>query len=215
MWIKICGINDPAMIGPIAALRPDAVGFNFYRESKRCVTAERAAEAIRRLPAGIEPVGVFVNHTQDEIRSTCAATGITTVQLHGDQTPDFAAALTGLRVIRVYRISVKGLSCVGDDLHECRRLGLEPRACLVEPAVAGHYGGSGAMAPWDVIAAGWNRTEWPPLILAGGLTPDNVAAAAARVRPWGVDVASGVESSPGVKDPALVDRFIAAARGAS
>lgn len=215
MWVKICGINDPATIGPIAALRPDAVGFNFYAGSRRSVTVERAAEAIRLLPVGIEPVGLFVNHTLDEIRATCAATGIRTVQLHGDETPEFAAALAELRVIRVYRIGAEGLSRIGDDVRECRRLGLEPSACLVDAAVAGRYGGSGATAPWDVIAGEWNRDEWPPLVLAGGLTPENVGAAVARVRPWGVDVASGVESSAGVKDPSMVVRFIAAARGAS
>lgn len=215
MWIKICGINDPATIGEISVLGPDAVGFNFYSGSKRHIEVTAATEAVRLLPAGIEPVGVFVNHPQDEIREICTATGITTVQLHGDETPEFAAGLSGLRVIRVSRIAEAGLSPVGDDIVECRRLGIEPRACLVEPAVVGNYGGSGAIAPWNVVAEQWNREAWPPLLLAGGLSPDNVADAIKTVRPWGVDVASGVESSPGCKDPQKVARFIQAARGAS
>lgn len=212
MWIKICGISDPASVGEIADLGPDAVGFNFYSASKRRIDPTAAAIAVRQLPANIEPVGVFVNHSLDEVRSICALTGMRTAQLHGDESPEFAAALTGLDVIRVYRIGSGDLSNVAADLGECRRLGVNPKACLIEPKVAGHYGGSGAVAPWDAIAAGWNRTDWPPLLLAGGLNPDNVGEAASRVRPWGVDVASGVESSPGTKDPSLVAKFIRAAR---
>jgi phosphoribosylanthranilate isomerase len=215
MWLKICGINDPAALPAIAALRPDAVGFNFYSGSKRCITPEAATAAIRTLPTGIEPIGVFVNHSQDQIRAICEQTGIATVQLHGDESPEFAAGLNGVQIIRVYRIGADGLSPIADDLAQCRSLGIAIRACLVEPAVAGHYGGSGATAPWDVIRAGWRTDDWPPLLLAGGLTPENVAEAVRRVRPWGVDVASGVESAPGVKDPERVARFIGAARGAS
>ncbi|MBL8851203.1 MAG: phosphoribosylanthranilate isomerase [Planctomycetaceae bacterium] len=215
MWIKICGISDPDAIGTLAALRPDALGFNFYHGSKRRIAPSAAALAVRQLPAGIEPVGVFVNHSLEQIRDICGTTGIRTVQLHGDETPEFAAALTSFDVIRVSRIGSEGLSLVAADVERCRQLGVRLKACLVEPRVAGHYGGSGAVAPWNEIADGWNRTDWPPLLLAGGLTPDNVAAAVACVRPWGVDVASGVESSPGVKDPALVARFIQSARNPS
>lgn len=215
MWLKICGITDPATLPAITALRPDAVGFNFYSGSKRRISPDAAAVAVRALPAGIEAVGVFVNHALAEVRSICDQTGITIVQLHGDESPEFAAGLSGLQVIRVYRIGAEGLSHVADDLAACQSLGVQLRACLVEPQVSGHYGGSGATAPWDEIRADWNTDEWPPLLLAGGLTPDNVAEAIRTVRPWGVDVASGVESAPGVKDPQRVARFISAARGAS
>ena len=214
MWLKICGITDPAALPAIAALRPDAIGFNFYSDSKRRISPEAAAVAVRALSSEIEPVGVFVNHSVEEIQAICEQTGIATVQLHGDESPEFAAALNGPQVIRVYRIGAEGLSSVADDLAQCRKLGVQLRACLVEPQVSGHYGGSGAVAPWDVIQADW-RTDWPPLLLAGGLTPENVAEAVRTVRPWGVDVASGVESAPGVKDPQRVARFISAARGAS
>lgn len=215
MWIKICGITEPAMAVEIAALGPDALGFNFYRGSRRAIAPEAAAEAVRRLPARIRPVGVFVNHSLDEIRSVCEVSGIGTAQLHGDETPEFAAALGGFDVIRVYRIGRSGLDPVAADLERCRRLGFFPWACLVEAAVADQFGGTGITAPWDVVARGWQTAAWPPLLLAGGLTPDNVDEAVRAVRPWGVDVASGVESSPGVKDLALVARFIAEARSAS
>ena len=215
MWIKICGIRDPETVSQIAALGPDAVGFNFFRGSKRFIDIAAAADGVRRLPAGIAPVGVFVNHSLDEIREICAQTGIATVQLHGDESPDFAAELTGLKVIRVYRIGSAGLQPVSEDIARCRTVGLEPRACLVEPAVAGQYGGSGTTAPWESIAAGWQTAEWPPLVLAGGLTPENVAEAIRAVRPWGVDVASGVESSPGAKDAGRTAKFLQAARDAS
>jgi phosphoribosylanthranilate isomerase len=215
MWVKICGIRDPATAAAIAALRPDAIGFNFYRGSKRCIDVLQAKEAIRLLPGGVEAVGVFVNHSLEEVREICAATGIRMVQLHGDETPEFAAELSGLQIIRVYRVGDAGLSAVGEDIDRCRELGLEPRACLVEPAVAGTYGGSGAVAPWEAIAAGWQTAAWPPLLLAGGLTPANVADAVLAVRPWGVDVASGVESRPGEKDVEMTARFIEAVRDAS
>jgi phosphoribosylanthranilate isomerase len=215
MWLKICGITDPATLPAIAALRPDAIGFNFCRSSKRRISPEAAAVAIRGLTAGIEPVGVFVNHSQAEIRAICEQTGIATVQLHGDESPEFAAGLGRLPIIRVYRVGADGLSGVAQDLTQCRDLGVHIRACLVEPQVAGHYGGSGMTAPWDVIRAEWRADDWPPLLLAGGLTPENVAEAVRTVRPWGVDVASGVESAPGIKDPERVTRFISAARAAS
>jgi phosphoribosylanthranilate isomerase len=89
------------------------------------------------------------------------------------------------------------------------------RACLVESRTDGAYGGTGRSAPWETLRDGWRAGQWPPLVLAGGLNPDNVATAIQTVRPWGVDVASGVELRPGVKDLDLVRRFIASSRAAS
>jgi phosphoribosylanthranilate isomerase len=214
MWIKICGITNLADAEHCVAAGADAIGFNFYADSKRCVDVEMAREIISRLPSSVLPVGVFVNHSCQEICSICERTGISTVQLHGDEPPELAASLSGVSVMRVFRIGSKGLAPVEQELQSYRDLGISLRACLVDAHVAGQYGGSGQTAPWDVLAAGWQQ-NWPPLILAGGLTPGNVSEAIAAVRPIGVDVASGVEISPRRKDPNLVARFITGARAAA
>lgn len=209
MWVKICGVRDEANAQAVAACRPDAIGLNFYSGSVRCVCPDVAARIVRQLPSGIEPVGVFVNHTEDEIRTICTACGIQIVQLHGDEPPALIDALRPLQVIRALRIREDREAKALDGLRV-----MQPgvvRACLVEPYVDGSYGGTGRQAPWEWLASAW-RTEWPPLILAGGLRADNVAQAVRLVRPWGVDVAGGVESAPGIKDPALVAAFVAAAR---
>jgi phosphoribosylanthranilate isomerase len=211
MWIKICGICDVDTALRVAALGPDAIGLNFYDRSPRCVAPDVAAAIVRRLPAHVEPVGVFVNHTLSEVHALSAACGLHTVQLHGDEPPEFAAALCGFSVIRARRVGAQGLQDVGADIERCRRLGVALRACLIDARVEGAYGGTGHTPPWDRLHAEW-REDWPPLVLAGGLTPDNVCAAVSLVHPWGLDVATGVESSPAVKDLVRVGQFIRAAR---
>jgi phosphoribosylanthranilate isomerase len=208
MWVKICGVRDEANAKAVAACRPDAIGLNFYAGSPRSVSADVAARIVRALPPAIEPIGVFVNHPLQEIRSICSACGIATVQLHGDEPAEFITDLEPLKVIRALRLQGESES---EMIETFRGLRAGVRACLVEPHVAGSYGGTGQQAPWEWLARVW-QSQWPPLILAGGLRPQNVADAVRVVRPWGVDVASGVESAPGVKDPAQVAAFITAAR---
>jgi phosphoribosylanthranilate isomerase len=209
MWVKICGVRGEVNAKAVAACRPDAIGLNFYAGSPRSVLPDTAARTVRALPPGIEPIGVFVNHPADEIRRICSACGIGTVQLHGDEPAEMINDLRPLRVIRALRLRGESESEIAESLEGIRPGAL--RACLVEPHVSGRYGGTGQHAPWEWLAGVW-RPEWPPLILAGGLRAENVAEAVRMVRPWGVDVASGVESAPGVKDPAQVAAFIAAAR---
>jgi phosphoribosylanthranilate isomerase len=215
MWIKICGIRDRATAEGVARFAPDAIGLNFYSRSPRGVTIDAAAEIVRGLPPSIEPVGVFVNHSLSEIVDVCRLCGLATIQLHGDESPEFAARLPQLRIIRAYRIGPEGLDGVAADLERYATLGVRLAACLIDAQVPGAYGGTGEQAPWDLLADGWRTDLWPPLVLAGGLTPDNVAAAIAVTQPWGVDVASGVELAPGEKDLARVERFVQAARAAS
>jgi phosphoribosylanthranilate isomerase len=208
MWIKICGIRDVETALAVAACKPDAIGLNFYAGSPRVVTPTTAAEIVARLPAGIEPVGVFVNHSVEQIRDLSRETGLKVVQLHGDEPPETIAALAPLRVIRVFHFGAAGLADAARYLDHCRQLGALPWACLVDSQVGDAYGGTGQTAPWDRLRAEYNRTDWPPLILAGGLRPENVAAAIEAVHPWGVDVASGVESTIACKDPARVRQFV-------
>lgn len=213
MWVKICGVRNMAGAESAVAAGADALGLNFVPSSPRCITESVAAQIVRALPEAIEKVGVFVNAPAGEMLRIAEACGLTCVQLHGDEPADVVAKLAPLRVIRAYRCGAAGLAPLGDSLSRCRALGAWPWACLVDAASAGAYGGTGTVAPWELIARDYNRDEWPPLILAGGLTPKNVAEAIRVVRPWGVDTASGVESAVGVKDAGLVERFVRGARG--
>jgi len=212
MWVKICGIRDIVTAEAVAELGPQAIGLNFYRSSPRFVAPATAKEIAGRLPPEVTPVGLFVNHTPDEIRAICGQCGLETIQLHGDEPADILAELREFRVIRAFRCGPEGLAPLGEYLDRCRELDALPVACLIDAHVAGMYGGSGETVPWDRLAEEYPQAEWPPLILAGGLTPRNVAAAIQTVRPWGVDVASGVESTRAVKDLALVREFIRESR---
>lgn len=214
MWIKICGIRDYETAEAVAECGPQAIGLNFYEKSPRFVAPQMATEIVVRLPRVVEPVGVFVNHSVDEIHSICRRCDIGIVQLHGDEPPEFVAALSPFRVIRAFRVGADGLGEIAAYLELCRRLDTLPWACLIDARVEGTYGGTGQTAPWDLIKRDYNSQGWPPLILAGGLHAGNVAAAIQAVRPWGVDVAGGVESAVACKDVSLVRKFVESARSA-
>jgi len=220
MWIKICGIRDIETATQIADLNPDAIGLNFFAKSPRSVDAETAARISEALPAGIERIGLFVNHSLQEVLETCRQCSLGTAQLHGDETPAFLASLQSanpdLKLLRAFRVDAQsGCSEIEEFLARSDELGVSLDGCLVDSRVAGEYGGTGHTAPWDLLAGQYDSRRWPRLILAGGLTPDNVADAIRIVSPAGVDVASGVESSRGVKDLNLVASFIEAAKGSA
>lgn len=211
-WTKICGLRDVETALAVAACGPQAIGLNFYDRSPRQVSPRVALEIVSRLPAGVEPVGVFVNHSLEEIKSISGDCGLKTVQLHGDEPPEFVEALAPLRVIRAFRVGDAGLDEVAHTLEECRRRSAAPWACLIDARVEGVYGGTGQVAPWELLRREYDSCEWPPLILAGGLTPENVALAIRTAEPWGVDVAGGVESAVACKDVARVRKFVETAR---
>ncbi len=212
MWIKICGIKDLDTAQRIAELRPDAIGLNFYPQTPRQVDVAVAAKIAAALPAGVEPVGLFVNHAAEDVGEIAKTCRLRTVQLHGDEPPDFAAAFPELKVIRAVRIGAEGLGAAAAFLQQCAHQQTTPDYCLVDARVAGKYGGTGHTVSWEMLDREYRRETWPPLILSGGLTPENVDEAIRICRPWGVDVSSGVESAPAVKDIDLVQRFIEAAR---
>lgn len=194
--VKICGITDVEDALQACACGADALGLVFYPRSPRCVTPEQARAIIRALPPLVTTVGLFVNEEPRRIRQLADDCGLDVIQLHGDEGPhacDFAPR----RSIKALRVK-DAASLSGHD--EFRT-----SALLLDAWVAGAYGGTGESFNWE-LAAGIARQR--PVILAGGLTPENVAAAVSAVRPYGVDVSSGVESAPGRKDPAKVAAFI-------
>jgi phosphoribosylanthranilate isomerase len=197
--VKICGVTRAEDALAAVRLGADALGFNFWPGSKRHITATAARAIIARLPPFVTPVGVFVNQLEGEMRIIAAETGIQVFQLHGDEPPELCARLP-LPVVKAIPVDqVRTLS---------RLLSYEVSAFLLDTPSRG-YGGSGEPFDWS-LAEG--VSEVAPVILAGGLTPENVAAAVRAVRPYAVDVASGVESSPGVKDMARMSRFFDAVR---
>ena len=216
MWVKICGIRDEAGLQAAVDAGADAVGFNFYPQSARFVEEEQAAKLATTLPSSVVGVGVFVNTPPAAVVRICRATGIGYAQLHGDETPEMLARIReidgNLTLIRAFRVGDEGLAEVEAFERANRELELNLYACLIDARAENVYGGSGRRAPWKLLAANYDVDNWPPLILAGGLTPDNVDNAIETVHPWGVDVAGGVESSPGVKDHNLVENFVRSAR---
>lgn len=217
LWVKICGVRDVPMAVAIAEAGADAIGLNFYSKSPRSVDRATARHIVNELPETVTPIGLFVNETADAIRPVVEDLGLSTIQIHGDEPPEQMAAiaesLPGVSLIRALRVSAaEGLADVHRYLDACRDLGVALRACLLDARVEGSYGGTGQVGPWERIRAEYRYETDPPLILAGGLTPENVAAGIQTVRPWGVDTAGGVESSVACKDMARVRQFLASAR---
>jgi len=207
--IKICGITNARDALAAAQAGADAVGLNFYPKSPRCVRPEPAARIAHALPPGVVKVGLFVNAAAEQICQTFDRLGLDLVQLHGDEPPELLARLGSRPVMRAFRVGQRGVKPVEAYLDECRRRGCLPTLVLLDAHAEGLYGGSGQRCDWDAVRQ--YPADMPPLVLAGGLTPDNVAEAIQSVRPAAVDTASGVELALGQKDPALVRRFAAAA----
>ncbi|MSU76544.1 MAG: phosphoribosylanthranilate isomerase [Gemmataceae bacterium] len=206
--VKICGITTPEDAQSAAMLGADAIGLNFYAKSPRCIDAATARAIVSVLPVFVEPVALFVNEPHVVVQSRCAELGVRTSQIHGEQTSP--VPIDHLRWIPAFAVKdADSLIRISSYVESCRTAGTLPAAILVDAHVPGMYGGTGRAAPWHLLA---DFKPGVPMILAGGLTPDNVAEAVRVVRPWAVDVASGVEASPGRKDAELVRRFIEAVR---
>lgn len=200
--VKICGLTSTRDVESVADAGADAVGFNFCRSSKRWVAPGDAAALARRLPAFVTRVGVFVDSPRDEIEAIASEVGLDALQLHGDESPELARSLSR-RVIRAVRVRDER------DLEGVEAYGAA--AVLVDAYVPGQVGGTGVRCDWELAQRAARRF---PLILAGGLDCENVAAAVREVRPYAVDVASGVEEVPGRKDPRKVRAFVERARQA-
>jgi phosphoribosylanthranilate isomerase len=201
--IKICGITSRDDAHLAADAGASAIGLMFYDQSARAVTPAQSSAIVDGLSPFVARVGVFVNPSEELVWRAIHAAGLTVLQFHGEEPPEFCLRF-GLMTMKAFRIK---------DASSLEALGRYPTdAWLLDAYSSAGHGGTGERFNWDlaVQARGMGR----PIVLAGGLTPENVAAAIARVVPFGVDVSSGVESAPGRKDPAKVRAFIAAAKGA-
>jgi len=210
IWIKICATTSVEDGLAASAAGADALGFVFA-PSRRRVTAGQARAIIRELPAGIERIGVFQDETPERIRETIEHAGLTAVQLHGDETPEMAAALFD-QGTRTPRIGVIKTIVVKDDFQD--RFG---RLCRnhqgIDSLLLDSGAGSGRTFDWKAVQPLLTSTGMR-LIVAGGLTPENVGQAIRTFSPWGVDVVTGVEREPGRKDPEKLKAFVAAVRRA-
>jgi phosphoribosylanthranilate isomerase len=204
--VKICGVTRLGDAERAVELGAWAIGLNHWERSPRRVDPARAAEIGQAMKRRCEVAGVFVNPTLDEVAEAVENEDLTMVQLHGEEGPSFCdevARRTGAKVIKALRVrsaaDVKAADSFRTDFH------------MFDAHQAGTPGGTGESFDWE-LAAG--RRSKVPLILAGGLRPENVAEAISVVRPFAVDVASGVESEPGIKDPVLLEALFEAVRGA-
>ncbi len=207
--VKICGITNTEDALVAAKAGADLLGINFYPPSPRSVTPDQARQIIETLCVSLSPsllvsfVGIFVDEELDSVRQIVAHCGLDYVQLHGTGSPDMVNALMdeGIGVIMGFRVRDEGsltkLECY------------QATAYLLDTYVPGKLGGTGQTFDWKLAV---QAKEYGPILLAGGLIPENVAEAVRMVRPWGVDVASGVEAAPGRKDHDKIRRFVIAAK---
>lgn len=223
MWVKICGITRIQDAQDVVSAGASAIGLNFFSGSRRFVSGEQAvriAEAARMHDAvelPVDVVGVFVNSSVDEVVATARAVSLTAVQFHGDESvetiAEFHRRMPTTRIIRAFRVSMNRCDeCLQavDVLQQQVPLA----ACLLDAFVQGEFGGTGKTMDLG-IPKRYLEKDRPRLILAGGLTANNVDDVLRKASPWGVDTASGVESAPGLKDSAMCRAFVVAAMGRS
>jgi phosphoribosylanthranilate isomerase len=217
--IKICGVTSAVDAQRAAEFGADAIGLNFYPGSRRYLATEAATEVAAAIPRGVRKVGVFVNADPKFACDEFDRLDLDLIQLAGDETTEYLQSLGGRPVMKAFRprlddpasfISIKAF-LANAELQHCM-----PRLLLIDTFQPGEYGGTGRATDWPRLLQLWNEIQGraPALVLAGGLTPKNVRAAIQSVRPAAVDVASGVESSAGLKDSAKLQEFVAEARTA-
>ncbi len=201
--IKICGITNLEDALAATDAGADALGFNFYKKSPRYIDPEKAAEIMAQLPPFIVPVAIFVNEREEKIRNIQFTTGIKVLQFHGDERPEFCERFA-TRVIKAFQVKDK------ESLKQMAHYHVS--AFLLDSYRDGMRGGTGETFDWHLAVV---AKTFGKVILAGGLTPDNVVEAVKLVQPYGVDVAGGVEKEKGIKDHAKLKKFITEVRRAS
>ena len=201
--VKICGITRVQDGLDAVRLGAHAIGLVFYAHSPRAVTVEQASAVVDALPPFVTAVGLFVNAEAEFVRETLAAVPLQLLQFHGDETPEYCAAF-GVPYLKAVRVRP------GVDLLQYAQNFHGARGLLLDAYVEGVRGGTGATFDWALIP----RSLPLPVVLSGGLDADNVEAAVRAVRPWAVDVSSGVESAKGIKDAAKIKAFMNGVRNA-
>ncbi len=200
--IKICGITNSGDALLAADLGAHALGFNFYKKSPRYISPDQARHIIGQLPPFVAAVGVFVDEDAAKVREIASLAGLEWLQLHGKESPEYCRSL-GCRVIKGFRVQDRGSLAILAEYRDA------VQAFLLDNYRPGLPGGTGETFDW---ALAQEARKFGPIILAGGLTPDNVAEAIRVARPAAVDVASGVEAAPGKKDPVKLKAFIEAVK---
>lgn len=198
--VKFCGLRHKDDIAEAVALGVDALGFVFYEPSSRCVAPEDAATLTRSIPAFLTRVGLFVNENAETIKRIFEIAQLNLIQYHGEESPEFCDSV-GLPYIKAFRVQ--------QDMDIRGAMDRYPNASgfLLDAYVKGQPGGTGERFDWGLIPR-----SYAPIILAGGLTPDNAKDAIEQVAPWALDVSGGIESKPGRKDPDKMARFMDACR---
>ncbi len=205
--IKICGITREQDALAAARCGANAIGLVFYAQSPRYVTPARATELMRALPPFVMSVGLFVDASADEVTRTLAAARVDLLQFHGNESPAYCRQISrqcGVPYLKAARVR-PGLDLLqyAHDYHDAKAL-------LLDAYVEGAHGGTGSTFDWALIP----KNLPLPVVLSGGLTPENVTMAIQAVRPWAVDVSSGVEISKGIKDTAKIAAFVTGVRNA-
>ncbi|RLD10803.1 MAG: phosphoribosylanthranilate isomerase [Chlamydiae bacterium] len=203
LFVKICGITRREDAISAADLGARALGFNFYKGSKRYIDPERAAGIIEQLPGHILRVGLFVNSPEEEIDRINSELDLDLIQFHGNETANFCKKW-GDKVIRAFRVGNE------NQLDEIKQYDFA-RMIIIDSSIHGQFGGTGELSDWELAVKA--KRYGIPLLLAGGLTAENVGEAIRRVRPFGVDVAGGVEKSFGIKDKEKIRAFMHSVRG--
>jgi phosphoribosylanthranilate isomerase len=198
--VKICGITNVEDALLACELGADAIGLNFYEKSPRCISPFAASKIIEKLPPFVAPIGIFVNWQAAPVTSLAKALGLSAAQLHGDEPPKLVTEIA--KKVSVIKALHVGKGSALPSFAKYRGAA----AFLLDAAHSGQYGGTGRAANWSLANAAAKSHR---ILLAGGLTPENVAEAILTVRPYAVDVTSGVESKPGKKDPARLRAFFA------
>ena len=201
--VKVCGMTQLKDAAFAVQQGADAVGFIFYKKSPRSVNMKAVKEIISKLPPFVDTVGVFVNESADRVNKIAEYCGLDLVQLHGDESPAYCRKIRR-RVVKAFRVI---------DLQSIKQLEKFPvSGFLLDTFSENMHGGTGKVFDWNLAHP---AKKVGPVILAGGLTPRNIRQAISQVRPYGVDVCSGVEKSPGIKDPEKVKAFLKNIRSGS
>lgn len=210
-WVKICGMTSLEDALTAVDAGADAVGFVFYEKSPRCVSVEKAREIVEKVPKGVEKVGVFVDGKVEKARNIFHQVGLTMAQVYADSVGEWYAWYESSDMKLMW--AIPGSVLKEDFLISLGTSKKRISALLVDSGSGDRPGGTGARFDWESAKIGiWNVGSEVPIVVAGGLTPGNVNDAMRALAPWGVDVVSGVEASPGKKDPNKVRAFVQAVR---